>query len=116
MKCIKLFKKEIEYEIIEGKDGFDILNNIINDQYNNNLIKCVITHENMEYINGSEAIEIIRNLEKNQKIKNVVIGTITAFQDEFNITKIKSSGANQILPKPCSEKIMKDFFVDNKIF
>jgi len=114
-KCIKLSGKENEFEIIEGKDGIDILYYIINDQHNNNLIKCVITDENMEYLNGSEAIQIIRNMEKNKKIKNVVIASISAFHDEFTISKIKSSGTNQILQKPCTEKNMKDFLKEYKI-
>ncbi len=109
MKCIKSLNKENEFEVIEGKDGIDILYNIINDQYNNNLIKCVITDENMEYINGSEAILILKNLENDKKIKNVVFASITAFQDEFSVSKIRSSGVDQILPKPCSEKMIREF-------
>ncbi len=116
MKCIKLLNKENEFEIIEGKDGLDILNNIIDDQYKNNLIKCVFTDENMEYLNGSEAIQILKNLEKNKKIKNVVICSTTAFQDELSISRISSSGANEILGKPCTEKMIKDFLFKYKIF
>jgi len=115
MKCIKLSNKENEFEIIEGRDGIDILYNIINDQFNNNLIKCIITDENMEYINGSLAIQIIKDMEKNKKIKNVVIGSMTAFQDELNISKITSSGVNQILQKPCTEKMIQDFLTKYKI-
>ncbi len=115
IKCINLFHKENEFEIIEGRDGIDILYNIINDQSNYNEIKCVITDENMEYLNGSEAIHIIRNLEKNKKIKNIVIGSISAFQDEFNLSKIKSSGTDRILQKPCTVNIIKDFLTEYKI-
>ena len=52
------------FELIEGYDGVDILYQIILDRSQNNLIKCVITDENMEYFNGSEAVKLIRQLGK----------------------------------------------------
>lgn len=100
----------------EGRDGVDILHNVIYDQFENNRIKCILTDENMEYINGSDAIKIIRNLEKSKKIKPIIIASITAFEDEFNKSIIKSTGVNQIFAKPCSEKDLIYFFNEYKIF
>jgi len=111
-KTLKGMNKEDNYEIIEGSDGVEILSNLILDQTQENEIKYVITDENMEYINGSEAISIIRKLEKAKKIKNIVIASITAFEDEYNKNKIKQSGADIILSKPCSEVTLKKFFTD----
>jgi len=111
-KALKNLNKTDHFEIIEGCDGVDILCNLIKDQTTENQIKCVVTDENMEYINGSEAITIIRKLEKAKKIKNIVIASITAFEDEFNRNKIKESGANIILSKPCSESLMRNFLID----
>ena len=115
-KFLNQINKLDKFEVIEGRDGVDILNYVINDQINKNLIKCIITDENMEYINGSEAIEILRKLEKLKKIKHLPIASITAFEDEFSKKKIKNAGADIIFSKPCSEKILKNFFFETKIF
>jgi len=48
-----------------------------------NKIKCILTDENMEYINGSEAVQILRNLEKKKKIKAITIASVSAFEDEI---------------------------------
>ena len=37
----------------------EIIQKVIEDQRNGNKIKCIITDENMEYLNGSDAIKII---------------------------------------------------------
>ncbi len=57
-KCLRNLNLIGRYEVVEGIDGVDILYSIINDQTYENLIKCVITDENIEYINGSESIMI----------------------------------------------------------
>jgi CheY-like chemotaxis protein len=98
------------YEYLEGSDGVEILNYIIQDQMENNMIKCIITDENMEYINGSEAIRIIRELQKTNKIKNVKIISITSFEDEITKKNILDSGVDFLLPKPCTKKAFSDIF------
>ncbi len=65
----------------------------------------------MDYINGSEAIKIVRDLENNSKIKKVNIVSVTAFEDETSKSYIKKCGADFIINKPCSkgqvEEILK---------
>ena len=72
---IKKILKEAkcDLEVITGSDGVDIIKNVIDDQTNGNLIKCIITDENMEYIKGSEAIRFLRSLVMKNKIKHVKI-------------------------------------------
>jgi len=114
---LKILKKRniLKYfQVIEGIDGVDILYHIINDQAQNNLIKCVITDENMEYINGSQAIKIIKELETQLKIKPIALASITAYSDEF--MKDQTGGIDCFLPKPCSEKHLLKFFEDFNIF
>ena len=110
--CEKIFRKYSKkiYEILEANDGVDILYNLVYDQSQNNLIKCVITDENMEYINGSDAIQIIRKLEKFNKIKFTPIATITAFENNSMKENIIKNGADFILSKPCNEIHLKQFF------
>ena len=87
----------------------DILYNLIYDQSQNNLIKCVITDENMEYMNGSDAIKIIRKLEIFNKINYTPIATITAFEDNSIKDNIIKKGSDYILSKPCNENQLKEF-------
>ena len=109
--CEKIFIKhsQKDYEILEAKDGVDILYNLIYDQSKNNLIKCVITDENMEYMNGSDAIKIIRKLEIFNKINYTPIATITAFEDNSIKDNIIKKGSDYILSKPCNENQLKEF-------
>ena len=93
------------FTIIEGSDGIDLLNIVRKDE--NCKIKCVFTDENMEYLNGSEAVKIIRKLEQNNKFKPQHIVTITAFDDNGTRNNILESGVNSILSKPCSKTAIK---------
>ena len=55
-------EKQLDYEIIQCTDGMDILKFILDENIFDH-IKIIITDENMEYLNGSEAIKIIRMIE-----------------------------------------------------
>jgi len=93
---------EKNFEIIEAQDGIDILKHVMEDQKNRNLIKCIFTDESMEYMNGSDAIEIIRSMENQNLIKRVNIICVTSFEDEDNREFILSKGADYIVEKPCT--------------
>lgn len=101
-------EKLSNYELIEVDDGIDIIKEIIADQNNNNQIKAVFTDENMEYINGSEAIKILRELQKHNKIKNCLYFSITAFEDHESKHKILRAGADLVLSKPASRRQVKE--------
>ncbi len=115
----KIISKKLQsnyFTIIEGRDGSDILKHIIKDQFNNNRIKCIITDENMEFMNGSEAIKIIRNLENSNKIKPTKIACCTALEEETIENYNKNTGFDSILPKPCDEVKINKFFEDINLF
>ena len=95
-------------EIIEGCDGIELLNIVMKDK--NNLIKYIFTDENMMFLNGSEAVRLIRKLEQDEKIKNYKIVSITAFDDEETKNNILKSGMNKILPKPCLKSDLLNIF------
>jgi DNA-binding NarL/FixJ family response regulator len=104
---INLIKKALsalninDCNIIEGSDGIDLLNIVRKDEKCK--IKCILIDENMEYLNGSEAVKIIRKLEQNNKIKSQHIVSITAFDDIGTRKNILDSGVNTILSKPCTK-------------
>lgn len=66
----------------KANDGIDLIKIITEDQKQGNKIKCVLIDENMEFMNGSEAINILRKYEKEQKIKKVHICSISATEDD----------------------------------
>ena len=56
----------LDNEIVQLNDGVDIIKQVMDDQFNGWLIKCVITDENIEYMNGSEAVKILK---KDRKLR-----------------------------------------------
>ena len=101
------------FRTIEGSDGIDILKYLMDDQINGSRIKLVITDENMEYLCGSSAISIIRDLQLHNKMKDIFIVSLTAFIDEENISNIMKKGADLVLSKPLNlnqiESIMTNY-------
>ncbi len=98
-----LIDNNSDYEVICGSDGIDILQLIREDQNNGNLIKCIITDENMEYLNGSESIKLIRQFEKSGKTKPVNIISSTCHEDEDTTKNILVSGSQMKLSKPLNK-------------
>jgi signal transduction histidine kinase len=86
-------------KIFSGSDGIDLLKIIIDDQKGPNIIKCVFVDEFMEFMNGTEAIKIIREYEKLNKISPLFITKVSAMHFEQN-----SDGTNLTLEKPVRDK------------
>jgi CheY-like chemotaxis protein len=95
----------LKCRILEGSDGIDIINLVINDK--DDKIKLILTDESMNYLNGSDAMKIIRNLELNQKVNRKFFVSITCFEDDYYKQKILNAGADLILSKPTSDDVIK---------
>ncbi len=102
----------IDYKLLEGNDGVDLLKFVIEDQITNNL-KCIFIDESMEYMNGSEAIKIIRSLQKKNKVKKYYIVSVTGFDDNQTKSNLENIGADYVAKKPISKNIVKEIL--NKI-
>ena len=89
------------YKIIEGSDGIDLLNIVRLDKEHK--IKYILIDENMEFLNGSEAVKILRNIEKSNKIKNYNIISLTAFDDPETKNHILNCGLDSIISKPSTK-------------
>ena len=96
------------YFILDGSDGIDLLNIVKNDKEHN--IKCIITDENMEYLNGSSAVEILRKLEENNKIKQYQVISSTANDDQETKNILMNYGVNYIISKPCTLSSLTTIF------
>jgi len=105
----------LDFKVIQGWDGVDLLKAVVEDQKHGNLIECVFTDENMEYMNGSNAIKILRDWEKRNKIKNLKLFSITGQEDIQSYKHILSSGADSVLGKPVSKRLLINYFKDMKL-
>ncbi len=107
----KLSKEmKIPLEILEGVDGWDIIKWF---QIEGNSIKLIITDEEMLQMNGSEAIKLVREYEKNCDLIRIPIISLTSSYDD-KISYILNSGADEVLNKPLNKFQMKEIF--EKIF
>jgi len=110
LKNLKLKHKiEKEFEILEGCDGIDALKFVIDSNINSR-IKGIFIDENMEYMNGSEAIKIIRNFQNVNKINSFNIVTVTAFEDQVTRNNILKAGVDELLQKPLSKHHLEEYF------
>lgn len=107
LKKKKLIKKE--YEIFDGGDGVDALKYLIDPNIGSR-VKGIFIDENMEYLNGSETIKIIRKFQDLNKVHKFNIATVTAFEDADTRATILEAGVDEIYPKPLSKAHLEDFF------
>ena len=117
VRVLKNVLKEagVNFEIIVGTDGADIVHHVVQDQSKGNEIKCILTDENMEYINGSEAIRIVRNMESRQRVKFVNIISVTSNEDSNIIQEIMRAGAQTVLNKPLTKSVLARVLKDYNI-
>lgn len=93
-------------------DGIDIIKLFISNEENENIM-LIITDENMEFFNGSEAIKIIRKIELMKKKKRVKIISLSCHEDKNMGDLIIKSGADFIMTKPLSKQSIKSFLQNN---
>jgi signal transduction histidine kinase/CheY-like chemotaxis protein len=94
--------KATDVKVTCGNDGIDLLKVIIDDQKRDNIVKLVFVDEYMDYMNGSEAIKILRELENKNKIKPLYIVKVSAMNFDKSL-----DGSDLILEKPARENQIK---------
>lgn len=102
------------YNIIKVTDGSYLLTQIYEHQFNKpDRVKLVISDENMEFLDGSEFIKIIRKLELNNKLKYFPkFVCLTAYEDLSTKERILSSGFDKILYKPANKSELKALLIE----
>lgn len=104
-----------KYSIMRITDGAYLVSCIIYDQVFQR-VKVVITDENMEFINGSQAINILKKAEVEGKIStNRIYISLTAFEDDDMKKYLLSTGFHRILAKPTSKQSIIECFKSIKI-
>jgi len=112
-----IMKRNENIEIINGDDGLDILNYIIKDQFNGNLIKCIITDENMEFINGTEAIGFLNKLQRRNKIRSLSVIILSSYEDNYiKKVSLNESLSCEYMSKPITINQLERKLLDMNIF
>lgn len=101
----------VKMDFLLCNDGLDIIEHISNEDYAD-MIKVIITDENMEYMSGSEAIRIVRTIESRKKNIYRKIICVTCQEDNKILDHIKKSGADYILTKPLLRAKISSIFKD----
>lgn len=103
--------KETQSNIIvkSGSDGVDIISHIITFQ-SENLLKCVISDEKMNYINGSAAISQLKGISKSLKFPLLIC--YTAMDETSDLI---DSGFNMTISKSISKADLKALLISKKI-
>jgi signal transduction histidine kinase len=96
-----------DYSVVRGYDGVDLLKYIIDDQKENNLIKLAFVDENMEFIKGSDAIHILKKLERENKIKPTPFIKFSC--DDVNVSTEEDFKGMSILKPPKKNELLKIF-------
>ena len=104
-----------KYNIISCYDGAEVLLKIIDDQSNGNLIKIVFLDEQMDYLNGSQTVSLIKNFQKEKKIKSCFFVSISAFDDDNIKESLIEKGFDMVLQKPLNLKSLTECFKFFKI-
>jgi YesN/AraC family two-component response regulator len=92
----------LDYDIIEGNDGHDLID-YVNDDIDNN-IKIIFTDENMPLCEGSDAIKLVNNILEIYRIKVI---SLTSIDDFDYIEKILKCGVNEVISKPLHMKTLE---------
>ena len=99
--------KEIgNYEILKLNDGYDIIKFFLNDE--DKRIKLIITDENMDFFNGSEAIKFIRNFEKLKILDPLLLASLSSNEDSQMKDYLVKCGANYCFNKPFTKSYCKE--------
>jgi len=99
----------IEVVIIEANDGIECLLAIYLANINQVKLDFIITDENMNYINGSYASEIIKTVIKSGKFQDIPIFMSTALGK--NITDSKPSIIKKVFSKPMDKNSIRELLM-----
>lgn len=98
-----LDKNISNYEIILGSDGLELIQIALNLENNYQLIDVILIDENMDYLNGSEAITFIRKLERIKNFKRTKIISLTSHKDKKIYDFLLKNGGDYVIPKPVTK-------------
>ena len=98
-----------DVEIIKGFDGVDMIRHIVEDQRMNRILFTIVD-EKMEFLNGSEAMRVVRKMEKENRIRKQVICRLSADSGlSSSFMESPEFFFDQNFEKPLSAYVFQDF-------
>lgn len=97
------------FEILPASDGTELVYLVTQDQYNGNRIKLVLSDEEMNFLNGSDAIKILKNMESNYRIKPIKYISLTSHESS-QYERLYQIGFDKIITKPLRKDNLKIIF------
>ena len=95
----KLRKNKV-INIIQANDGVETIKYVVDDQFNGNKIRLIFSDENMNFINGSVSLNILKGLNNNGKIKLFPkFVCVTGDAEDYNKSSLLSLGFNDVVEK-----------------
>jgi CheY-like chemotaxis protein len=101
-----------KYEIVHANDGVEFLYYVVQHLP----IICVFIDENMEYMDGSESIKILRKWESCRNLRRINVISSSAQNDEYTRKKLFDSGVDDFIKKPPEKKDIRKVFEQFGIF
>lgn len=97
LKFMQELFKSLDVKMLSASDGDEAVKEYVKNHDN---IDIIFMDENMNKVNGSEAIKAIREFEKNEEIENVIIIGLTGDALRQTRDKMIDAGADDVLVKP----------------
>lgn len=114
-KIIKELKLDSEVEVIQEDDGLGLIQRVLKEKTHGvNSIKLIISDENMNILNGSQAFNIVKTIEEKKKSHKIAKYILTAIEDDKNFDNIRNISGAEIIKKPAKRDILKELI--QKVF
>ena len=97
------------YKILLVSDGYEIIKIFLNEEIRER-INFLITDENMDFLNGSEAIKFIRNFERLKNIKRIPLASLSGNEDDRMKEYLIKCGADYVFNKPLTKNNIRQIF------
>ncbi|SHO80833.1 Sensory box histidine kinase/response regulator [hydrothermal vent metagenome] len=110
LKYLKVVLEKLGAEVLVGKDGADAIALYQDSITNSKPLDIIFLDEYMQKMNGSEALENIKQISKDKGEKIPIIIGISGIALEEEIEEMKERGYDYIMSKPFSPKIIKEFY------
>lgn len=90
----------LDYDVVEIFDGYDVIKFALNLDKDYDKLKLIITDENMSYLNGSKAIEFLREYEKKKNYPKIKTISSTSYDDISTTHNLIKIGFDIVIFKP----------------
>jgi hemerythrin-like metal-binding protein len=104
---VKLFLSKLSCNITDASDGQEAL-----DLFKKNKYDIIIIDDEMPIMNGTEAIALMREHERQNNLPPTIILSLSGNTSQLDIEKMLQAGCNMYLPKPIRKDLLLEIIAD----